>query len=284
MCFSNVCCVLADTLVLFMFIYIYIYICFIYSFKTCDSRFLWQYGTRLNRSETGPRRTLQDPEIFAAVDLVPVMGTGQYRFGSLLWLREIHKNFQQKTNFHVKCHKVMTSVSGIDWIKMAGFSDTNFNRCDLRLQLPMTPWLLPLQKFDQKTHVAAEGARGGGHERQKHPKFFGVVIKGIYHPVTYPTLGRGWWLKVQASNSWSVCLNWLQDFYRKSLDASGSERGFRFPWNNSIQYFHAFHHFCLTPSSNKEIFVATFARVSCWNSCWNPTGHGWQVRFQTFSI
>lgn len=89
-------------------------------------------------------------------------------------------------------------------------------------------------------------------------------------------LGKRLRRKVQASNSWFVCLNWLQIFYTKSLHALGSESGFRFPWNDSIQYFHAFHHFCLTPSSNKEIFVATFAGVSCWNSCL-PTGHGRQI-------
>ena len=56
------------------------------SFQTCDlCDSIWNNGS-----------WLQDPEIFAAVDLVPVMGTGKYHFGSLVWLNRILQNIATK--------------------------------------------------------------------------------------------------------------------------------------------------------------------------------------------
>ena len=72
---------------------------------------------------------------------------------------------------------------------MAGFS-SKFQRLDLRLQLPMTPWLLPLQKFDKQNMWQLKG-RDREVMDGMAPKFFGAVTVRIYPPVTYPTLGRG---------------------------------------------------------------------------------------------
>lgn len=141
----------------------------------------------------------------------------------------------------------------------------------------MTPWLLPLQKFDQQKCMWQLEGRDGEVTKAKRCQVWGCYNKDLpFCNISH--LGKRLRLKVQASNSGSVCLNDCRMFIQIPWMHQGVRAGVRFPWN-SIQQFHAFHHFCLTPSSNKHRFVATF-RVSCWGSCL-PTGHGRQLpRFQ----